>query len=159
MFSMYLVGLCISRFSSNCIAHLNICPCIHYRYLKPLHPAERFGHVTSKPWHSLACRTHYHRRIFFGPKSDLEKKTPVMTSDEKYTKDSGNKRRLFIKDTRIGWKAVRTDPNRQAVRIDPNQHLALGVTKHDYLESLGSKLSDRAKSVPDNLLDSWGPHQ
>lgn len=50
--------------------------------------------------------------------------------DPKYNGDGGNGQRIFIEDSRIGWKAILADPYR---------HLSDGVTQYDYVEALGQK--------------------
>lgn len=69
-----------------------------------------------------------------------------MALDKKYTGNGGIEQRIFIMDARIGWKALLSDPHR---------HLAHGVTRYNYLEDLGMKLSGQARRVVDNFLDKW----
>ena len=52
---------------------------------------------------------------------------------------------MFIKDSKIGWKAILAYPNR---------HLSNGVTQYDYIETLGAKLGNQARRVLDNY---WLP--
>ena len=64
----------------------------------------------------------------------------------KYTGDGGNAQRMFIKDSKTGWKAILADPNR---------HLSNGVTQYDFVETFGKKLGGQARQVLDNYLDKW----
>ena len=64
----------------------------------------------------------------------------------KYDGNGGNEQRVFIKDARIGWKAIMADPNR---------HLSVGFTQYDYLETLGGRLGGQARRVLDNYVDKW----
>ena len=70
----------------------------------------------------------------------------AMTLEKKCTGDGGNKKRIFIKDVRIGSKDVLADPNR---------HLANGVTQCDYVETMGMKLGGQARRVLNNFIDKW----
>ena len=67
-----------------------------------------------------------------------------MTYDKKDTGAGGNEQRVFMKDARVGWKAILVDPHRQ---------LANGVTQYDYVETLGMKLGGQAWCVLDNFVD------
>ena len=69
-----------------------------------------------------------------------------ITINEKYSGNGGNKQRMFIKDFKIGWKAILTDPNR---------HLSNGVTQDDFVETFGQKMGGQARRVLDNYLDKW----
>ena len=51
--------------------------------------------------------------------------------NKKYTGDGGNEHRIFIKDTRIGWRLVLNDPSK---------HLSNEITHYEYVESLGPRL-------------------
>ena len=73
-----------------------------------------------------------------------------ITLDEMYNGDGGSEHRVFIKDSRIGWKAI---------LADPNQHLSNGVTQYDYVETLGQKLGGQARRVIDNLFGQVRPHE
>ena len=52
-------------------------------------------------------------------------------SKKKYTGDGSNEQRIFIKDARIGWRTLLSDPMKQ---------LTNGIDQYEYLESLGPKL-------------------
>lgn len=47
----------------------------------------------------------------------------AMELSKKFSGDSGNEQRIFIKDARIGWRAV---------LADPNLRFAHGVTQYDH---------------------------
>ena len=64
----------------------------------------------------------------------------------KYDGNGGNEQRIFIKDAKVGWKAVLSDPSR---------HVSVGFTQFDYLESLGTKLAGQARRLLDNFVDKW----
>ena len=66
---------------------------------------------------------------------------------KKYDGNDGNEQRVFIKDARIGWKAIISDAN---------THLSIGFTEYDYLEALVAKLGGQARRVLDNFVDKWG---
>ena len=61
-----------------------------------------------------------------------------------YDGNGGNEQRVFMKDARIGWKAV---------MADPNKHLSIGSSQYDYLETLGARLDGQAVRVLDNYVD------
>ena len=67
-------------------------------------------------------------------------------SEKKYTGDGGNEQRIFIKDARIGWRLVLSDPSK---------HLSNGITQYEYLESLGPRLGGQARRLLDNYVDRW----
>ena len=66
---------------------------------------------------------------------------------QKYIGDGGNEKRVLIKDAKIGWEVV---------VVNPNRHLANGVTQYDYAKTLRMKLGDQARLVLDNFSDKWG---
>ena len=66
--------------------------------------------------------------------------------NRKYDGNGGNEQRIFIRDARIGWKAI---------IADANKHLSVGFTQFDYLETLGAFLSGQARRVLDNFVDKW----
>ena len=49
----------------------------------------------------------------------------------KYDGNGGNEQRVFIRDAKVGWKAIMSDPHK---------HVTIGFTQFDYLETLGAKL-------------------
>ena len=51
--------------------------------------------------------------------------------EHKYDGNGDNEQRVFIKDARIGWKAI---------IADANKHISAGFTQFDYLKTLGVKL-------------------
>ena len=55
-----------------------------------------------------------------------------------------NEQRVFIKDARIGWKAI---------IADAHKHISIGFTLYDYLETLGAKLGGQARRVLGNFVD------
>ena len=67
-------------------------------------------------------------------------------SEKKYTGDGSNEQRIFIKDARIGWRTLLSDPMKQ---------LANGIDQYEYLESLGPKLGGQARRLLDNYVDKW----
>ena len=64
--------------------------------------------------------------------------TSAMTLDKNKTIDGSNKQRTFIKDAKIGWKAIVNDPYR---------HLQNGVTQYDCVETLVMKLGGQARRI------------
>ena len=66
--------------------------------------------------------------------------------EKKYTRDGSNEQRIFIKDARIGWRSLLSDPKKQ---------LGHGISKYEYLESLGPKLGGQARRLLDNYIDKW----
>ena len=64
----------------------------------------------------------------------------------KYDGNGGNERRVFIKDAKVGWKALVADPTR---------HVSIGFTHFDYLETLGTKLASQARRLLDNYVEKW----
>ena len=66
--------------------------------------------------------------------------------EKKYTGDGGNEHRIFIKDARIGWRLVLSDPSK---------HLSNGITQYEYLESLGPRLGGETRRLLDNYVDRW----
>ena len=67
-------------------------------------------------------------------------------NDKKYTGDGSNEQRIFIKDARIGWRSLLSDPMKQ---------LGLGISQYEYLESMGPKLGGQARRLLDNYVDRW----
>ena len=65
---------------------------------------------------------------------------------KKYTGDGSNEQRIFIKDARIGWRSLLSDPMKQ---------LGNGFAQYEYLESLGPKLGGQARRLLDNYIDKW----
>ena len=66
--------------------------------------------------------------------------------EHKYDGNGGNEQRVFIKDARIGWKAI---------IADATKHILVGFTQFDYLETLGAKLGGQARRVLDNYVEIW----
>ena len=66
--------------------------------------------------------------------------------EKKYTGDGSNEQRIFIKDARIGWRSLLSDPKKQ---------LGNGIAEYEYLESLGPKLGGQARRLLDNCIDKW----
>ena len=66
--------------------------------------------------------------------------------DKKYTGDGSNEQRIFIKDARIGWRSLLSDPIKQ---------LGNRIAQYEYLESLGPKLGGQARRLLDNYVDKW----
>ena len=58
-----------------------------------------------------------------------------------------NEQRIFIRDARFTWKTILTDPNK---------HISNGVTRYDYLESLGARMGGQARCLLNNSVDKWG---
>lgn len=70
-----------------------------------------------------------------------------MSLNKKFSGNGGNeKKRIFTKDARFGWKALLADPNR---------HIAYNVTLYTHLEDVGLKLGGQDGHVLDNLLKKW----
>ena len=65
---------------------------------------------------------------------------------KKYTGDESDERRIFIKDARIGWRSLLSDPMK---------HLGNGIAQYEYLESLGPKLGGQAQRLLDYYIDKW----
>ena len=53
---------------------------------------------------------------------------------------------IFIKDARIGWRSLLSDPMKQ---------LGNGISQYEYLESLWSKLGGQARRLLYNYIDKW----
>ena len=66
--------------------------------------------------------------------------------EKKYIGDGSNEQRIFIKDARIGWRSLLSDPMKQ---------LGNGIAQYEYLESLGPKLGGQASRLLDNYIDKW----
>ena len=66
--------------------------------------------------------------------------------EKKYTGDGSNRHRIFIKDVRIGWRSLLSDPMKQ---------LGNGIAQYEYLKSLGPKLGGQARRLLDNYIDKW----
>ena len=66
--------------------------------------------------------------------------------DHKYDGNGGNEQRIFIKDAKIGWKAI---------IADATKHVSVGFTQFDYWETLGAKLGGQARRVLDNYVEKW----
>ena len=66
--------------------------------------------------------------------------------EKKYTGDHTNEQRIFIKDARIGWRSLLSDPMKQ---------LGNGIAQYGYLESLGPKLGGQARRLLKNYIDKW----
>ena len=66
------------------------------------------------------------------------------TLGKKYTSDGGNEQRVFIKDSIIGWKEL---------LVDTCCHLFNGVTRDNYVETLGLTLDGQSRRVRDNFVD------
>ena len=69
--------------------------------------------------------------------------------EKKYTGDGSNEKRIFIKDARIGWRSLLTNPMKQ---------LGNGIAQYEYLESLDPKLGGHARRLLDNYIDKWDNH-
>ena len=67
-------------------------------------------------------------------------------SEKKYTGDGSNEHRIFVKDARIGWRTLLSEPMKQ---------LGNGISQYEYLESLGPKLGGQARRLLDNYVDKW----
>ena len=66
-------------------------------------------------------------------------------SEKKYTGDSSNEHRIFMKDARIGWRTLLCDPMKQ---------FGNGLSQYEYLESLGPKLGGQARRLLDNAFSA-----
>ena len=66
--------------------------------------------------------------------------------EKKYTGDGSNDQRICIKDVRIGWRSLLSDPMKQ---------LGNGISQYEYLESLGPKLGGQARRLLDNYIEKW----
>ena len=63
-----------------------------------------------------------------------------------YRIDGGNSRKIFLKDTEVGWKRVLGNPD---------LHRHGGQTKYEYLEFVLERMEGDGRKCLDNWLTSW----